>query len=163
MSYAEQFLPEFDQEMIPTRRMLERVPSDKGTWKPHAKSFSLGHLAQLVARMPGWNTFTMKATALDLMKDGQPYTYETTPTLLAEFDRQVKEGREALASSTDAEYQVPWSLKAGERVFFTLPRFVVVRQNINHLCHHRGQLSVYLRLLDVPLPSVYGPTADEQW
>jgi uncharacterized damage-inducible protein DinB len=161
MSFSEQFLPEFDQEMATTRRMLERVPSDKGTWKPHAKSFSLGHLAQLVARMPGWNTGTMKATVLDL-GDFQGYSYETTPTLLAEFDQHVKEARAALAAS-DAEYQVPWSLKHGDRVFFTLPRFAVVRQNINHLCHHRGQLSVYLRLLDVPLPSIYGPTADERW
>jgi len=162
MTYAEQFVPEFDQEMVTTRRMLERVPSEKGTWKPHEKSFSLGHLAQLVARMPGWNTPTMKATALDL-GDFQGYSYETTPTLLAEFDRNVKEGRDALASARDADYLVPWSLKHGDRVFFTLPRFAVVRQNINHLCHHRGQLSVYLRLIDVPLPSIYGPTADERW
>jgi uncharacterized damage-inducible protein DinB len=162
MSYSEEFIPEFDQEMATTRRLLERVPSDKGTWKPHAKSFSLGHLSQLVARMPGWITGTMRSTVLDL-GDFTGYSYETTPTLLAEFDRNVKEARAAMAGARDEDYRVPWSLKHGDRVFFTMPRVAVVRQNINHLVHHRGQLSVYLRLVDVPLPSIYGPTADEQW
>lgn len=156
------FLAELDMEMPTTRRLLERVPSDKGAWKPHAKSFSLGHLAQLVARMPGWLTFTMKQTSLDV-KGGQPYTLEKTETLLAEFDRCLKEAREVLAQCKDAEYMVPWSLKAGDQVLFTLPRLAVMRQNINHLVHHRGQLTVYLRLVDVPLPSIYGPTADEGW
>jgi uncharacterized damage-inducible protein DinB len=162
MSIAESFLPEFDQEMATTRRLLERVPSDQGMWKPHEKSFSLGHLAQLVARMPGWNTGTMRGTALDL-NEFQGYSYEKTDTLLAGFDRDVQEARAAIAGAQDADFMVPWSLKAGDRVFFTLPRVAVVRQNINHLIHHRGQLSVYLRLLDVPLPSIYGPTADEKW
>lgn len=162
MSISESLLPEFDLEMATTRRLLERVPSDKGTWKPHQKSFSLGHLAQLVARMPGWNTGVMRETALDL-GSFQGYSYEKTETLLAEFDRNVREARAVLAAAKDADFMVPWSLKAGDRVFFTLPRLAVLRQNINHLIHHRGQLSVYLRLVDVPLPSIYGPTADEKW
>ena len=112
--------------------------------------------------MPGWLTFTMRQTVLDL-GSAQGYTLEKTETLLAEFDRNVKEAREVLAGATDADFMVPWTLKAGERVFFTLPRLAVMRQNINHLIHHRGQLSVYLRLVDVPLPSIYGPTADERW
>jgi uncharacterized damage-inducible protein DinB len=112
--------------------------------------------------MPGWLTFTMRQTALDL-GSAQGYTLEKTETLLAEFDRNVKESREVLAGATDADFMVPWTLKAGERVFFTLPRLAVMRQNVNHLIHHRGQLSVYLRLVDVPLPSIYGPTADERW
>ena len=156
------FLSELEVEMPITRRVLERVPSDKGAWKPHEKSFSLGHLAQLVARMPGWLTLTMKNDALDLSK-GQPYSLEKTETLLAEFDRNVKEAREVIAGAADPEYMVPWSLKAGDRLFFTLPRIAVMRQNINHLVHHRGQLSVYLRLQNVPVPSIYGPTADEKW
>ena len=162
MSIAESFVPEFDQEMATTRRLLERVPSEKGTWKPHEKSFPLGHLAQLVARMPGWITGIMTATGLDV-RSGQGYTYEQTETLLAEFDRHVKEARAAMLAAKDPDYLVTWSLKAGERVLFTLPRVAVVRQTINHLIHHRGQLSVYLRLVDVPLPSIYGPTADEPW
>jgi uncharacterized damage-inducible protein DinB len=159
---SESFLAELEMEMPPTRRLLERVPSDRGTWKPHAKSFSLGHLAQLVARMPGWLIFTMNQTKLDLSA-AQGYSLETTETLLAEFDRNVKEAREVLTLAADEDYMVPWSLAMGERVLFTMPRLAVMRQNINHLVHHRGQLTVYLRLLDVPLPSIYGPTADEKW
>jgi uncharacterized damage-inducible protein DinB len=162
MTIAQTLLPEFDQEMATTRRLLERVPDDKATWKPHEKSFSLGHLAQLVARMPGWNTQAMNATELDLASF-TGYSHEKTATLLVEFDRNVREARAALAAASDDDFQVPWSLKAGDRVFMTLPRGAVVRQNINHLIHHRGQLSVYLRLVDVPLPSIYGPTADEKW
>ena len=162
MPISETLLPEFDQEMATTRRLLERVPGDKGTFKPHAKSFSLGHLAQLVSFMPGWITNAITQTALDL--SGAPgYSYETTETLLGVFDRNVREARQAIVAATDADYQVPWSLTHGERVLFTLPRGAVVRQTINHLIHHRGQLTVYLRLVDVPLPSIYGPTADEPW
>ena len=149
-------------ELPTTRRLLERVPGDRGAWKPHAKSFSLGHLAQLVARMPGWLVFTMRETALDV-SGGQPYSLEKTETLLAEFDRNVEQARETLAAARDDDYMAPWTLKAGDRVLFTLPRLAVMRQNVNHLIHHRGQLSVYLRLVDVPLPSIYGPTADERW
>ena len=162
MPIGQSMIPEFDQEMATTRRVLERVPSDKGTWKPHEKSFSIGHLAQLVARMPGWITLTVKHPKLDLSQ-GAAYSYETTDTLLAEFDRHVREGREALASVTDEQMAKPWSLTMGDKTLMTLPTGVVVRQNINHLVHHRGQLTVYLRLLDIPVPSVYGPTADERW
>jgi uncharacterized damage-inducible protein DinB len=161
MSIAESLLPEFDQEMATTRRLLERVPGDKGKWKPHEKSFPLGHLAQLVASMPGWLTQALRETSLNL--GGFPgYTYEKTETLLAVFDKNVKEARSAIAGSREADYGVPWSLKHGDQVLFTLPRAAVVRQTINHLIHHRGQLTVYLRLLDVPIPSIYGPTADEK-
>src|SRR5262245_40603471 len=159
---SQAFLSELEVEMPVTRRLLERVPSDKGAWKPHEKSFSLGHLTQLVARMPGWLTLTMKQNTLDL-SGGQPYSLEKTETLLAEFDRNVKEAREVIGKAKDEDYMVPWSLKAGDRLLFTLPRVAVMRQNINHLVHHRGQLSVYLRLQNVSLPSIYGPTADERW
>lgn len=162
MAIAETLLPEFDQEMATTRRLLERVPSGKGTWKPHPKSFALGHLAQLVAWMPGWVANTLRETELDLAA-APGYSFETTETLLAEFDKNVRAAREALASVEDADFTVPWSLKRGGQVLFTAPRATVVRTHINHLIHHRGQLTVYLRLLDVPLPSIYGPTADERW
>ncbi len=162
MTIAETLLPEFDLEMATTRRLLERVPSDRGPWKPHAKSSALGHLAQLVATMPSWITRAIHDTELDLA-GGPGYSFETTETLLQVFDGGVREAREAIDASADSDYGVPWSLKMGERVLFTLPRAAVVRQNINHLIHHRGQLTVYLRLLDVPIPSIYGPTADEKW
>ena len=161
MTIAETLLPEFDAEMATTRRLLERVPSDKGEWKPHAKSFSLGHLAQLVSWMPGWIANTLSQTSLDLAKGGG-YSLEQTDTLLAGFDKNVREARAALTAARDADFAVPWSLKHGDRVLFTAPRGTVVRQHISHLSHHRGQLTVYLRLLDVPVPSIYGPTADER-
>jgi uncharacterized damage-inducible protein DinB len=153
-------LAEFDQEMTTTRRLLERVPSDKGDWKPHAKSFALGHLAQLVSWMPGWITTTLRETELDLAR-ASGYSFERTESLLRDFDRNVREARAGLESGADL--RVPWSLKRGGQVLFTAPRGEVVRGHLSHLIHHRGQLTVYLRLLDVPLPSIYGPTADEKW
>ena len=160
MTMAETLLPEFDQEMATTRRVLERVPTDKGKWKPHPKSFALGHLAQLVAGMPGWITNTVQETYLDLGKY-PGYSYEKTEDLVKTFDRNVAEARKAIAGAKDSDFTVLWSLKHGDRVIFAMPRGPVVRQTINHLVHHRGQLTVYLRLVDVPIPSIYGPTADE--
>jgi uncharacterized damage-inducible protein DinB len=162
MSIAEGLLPEFDQEMATTRKLLERVPSDKGPWKPHPKSFPLGHLAQLVATMPGWLTQMLRDTEINLATS-PAYSFETTEALLGEFDRHVRDAREALTAARDADFTVLWSLKNGDQVLFTSPRGAVVRSHLNHLIHHRGQLSVYLRLNDVPLPSIYGPTADEPW
>lgn len=161
MSISETLLPEFDLEMATTRRVLERVPSDRAQWKPHAKSFPLGHLAQLVARMPGWITAALQQSSLDLSKFGG-YTFENTDTLLDTFDRNVREARAAIARTPDGEFGQPWTLKMGDRELMKLPRGAVTRQNISHLVHHRGQLTVYLRLLDVPVPMIYGPTADER-
>ncbi len=155
-------LKEFDQEMASTRRLLERVPTDKGQWKPHEKSFALGHLAQLVSWMPAWITLTLRQPDLDLA-GGPSYTFEATEKLVEGFDRNVAEARAALAEVTGAALDEPWSLRAGPRVLMTQPRGEVVRQHMSHLAHHRGQLTVYLRLLDVPIPSIYGPTADERW
>ena len=155
-------LAEFDLEMATTRKLLERVPGEKGSWKPHQKSFPLGHLAQLVAWMPGWIGRTLRDTSIDLA-GGSGYSLEKTDALLRDFDRNVDDARRALESVTGSALEVPWSLKMGEKVLFTTPRGVVVRSHLNHLIHHRGQLTVYLRLLDVPLPSIYGPTADETW
>jgi len=162
MSIAGDLLPELDQEMATTRRLLERVPSEQGEWKPHPRSFALGHLAQLVATMPGWLTKMLLDTKIDLAAGGG-YSFESTDTLLEKFDRHVSEARQALNSVADEDFTVPWSLMMGEKVLMTQPRRDAVRQTINHLVHHRGQLTVYLRLLDVPIPSIYGPTADEPW
>lgn len=155
-------LKEFDQEMASTRKLLERVPSEKGTWKPHQKSFALGHLAQLVAWIPGWITKSLREPNINLAHSGG-YSFEKTEALLQLFDANVREAREALGSVTGSALDTPWSLKHGEQVLFTAPRREVVRQHLSHLIHHRGQLTVYLRLVDVPLPQVYGPTADERW
>ena len=161
MSVRDTLVPEFEQEMSSTRRLLERVPSDRGEWKPHPKSFALGHLAQLVAWIPGWVANTARETSLDLAT-APGYSFETTEALLAMFDANVRDAREALAVATDESFPVLWSLKHGDRVLFSAPRGTVLRTHVNHLIHHRGQLTVYLRLLDVPLPPIYGPTADER-
>jgi uncharacterized damage-inducible protein DinB len=161
MSIAETLLPEFEQEMKSTRRLLERVPDGKSQWKPHPKSFALGHLAQLVSWMPGWIGQTLTQPALDLGKSGG-YSFETTAKLLQGFDQGVRESVAALKAAKDADFATMWSLKMGDKVLFSAPRGVVVRQHISHLSHHRGQLTVYLRLLDVPIPAIYGPTADDK-
>ena len=155
-------LKEFDEEMATTRRLLESVPSEKGEWKPHPKSFSLGHLAQLVALMPGWFPQVLRQPHIDLAQAGG-YSYEKTETLLQLFDKGALAAHDALETVVGDELNAPWSLRRGDMVLMTLPRGEVARQTLRHLVHHRGQLSVYLRLLDVPLPSIYGPTADTQW
>lgn len=166
MPIADLLLPEFDLEIATTRRVLERVPSDKGTWKPHPRSFPMGHLAQLVARMPGWATMMMTRTELDIAPVDGPtrgYSFETTETLLEEFDRGAAEGRAAIAAATDEDFQVEWTLKAAGHAVDVKPRYLMLRTSmLNHLVHHRAQLGVYLRLVEVPVPSMYGPTADER-
>ncbi|MEX2542494.1 MAG: DinB family protein [Trueperaceae bacterium] len=155
-------ISEFDEEMATTRRLVERVPSEKGEWRPHEKSFPLAHLTQLLSWMPSWISKSLTTTELDLA-EGTGYSIETTGQLLRVFDQHVSQARSDLESVTGSALDVDWSLKVGDKLLATTPRGVVVRQHLNHLIHHRGQLSVYLRLLDVPLPSIYGPTADEGW
>lgn len=168
MRIAELLLPEFDSEVLITRKVLERVPDDRGEWKPHEKAFKMAHLAQLVARLPEWVSMTLEQTELDLAPKDKPkgagYTVEKTATLLALFDKNVKSGRAALAKATDADFQVPWTLKMGGKALVTQPRYMVLRQMVlNHLVHHRAQLGLYLRLTDQKVPQMYGPTADEGW
>lgn len=155
------FLAEFDAEMATTRRVLARVPTEKREWKPHPRSFSLGHLTQLVAWMPGWIASALSSPKLDLTQ-APTYSYETTPDLVAMFDRNVADARARLQQASEVDMAKDWSLTRGEQVFMTMPRRDMVRQTINHLIHHRGQLTVYLRLVDVPIPMIYGPTADER-
>ena len=165
MSIAQAVLPEFDHEMATTRAMLERAPEDKADWKPHPKSFSLGNLVTHIANIPLWAVFTLKDTELDLAPPGGPAfespKYHGRDANLAFFDANVKQAREWLEKTSDADFMVPWSLKNGGVTTLTLPRVVCIRSFIlNHIIHHRGQLTIYLRLNDVPLPSSYGPTAD---
>jgi uncharacterized damage-inducible protein DinB len=167
MSIAQMLLPEWDVEMATTRRVLERVPSEKGEWKPHPKSFSMAHLAQLVSRMPGWATMMMQTAELDIAPKeggGPGYSIETTETLLADFDKNAAEGRAAIAAGSDADFAEPWTLKAAGEAVQTDSRYQMLRTNmLNHLVHHRAQLGVYLRLVELPVPSMYGPTADERF
>ena len=166
MSIADLLLPELDAEFATTRRVLERVPDDRIEWKPHPKSFPLGHLAQLVARLPSWGSMMMAKTEIDIAPTTGPkfpgYSFEKTATLLAEFDRNAEGARSAIGRGSDADFEVPWTLKKAGTVVTTDIRYRMLRfMVINHLVHHRAQLGVYLRLLDVPVPQMYGPTADE--
>ncbi|HET9012402.1 MAG TPA: hypothetical protein VFN38_11345 [Gemmatimonadaceae bacterium] len=167
MPIAELLLPEYDSEIAITRRVLERVPDDRGEWKPHEKAFKMAHLAQLVAMLPEWVGKTLEQTELDIAPKDRPrgagYTVETTATLLALFDRNASAGRAALARAKDEDFQVPWTLKAGGTPVLTQPRYMILRQMVlNHLVHHRAQLGIYLRLTDQKVPQMYGPTADER-
>jgi uncharacterized damage-inducible protein DinB len=163
MALADMLLPEFDHEMATTRKLLERLPDDKFAWKPHAKSFTLGQLAQHVATLPFWGTTTLQQSEFDTASMEPPPPAANRAEILSAFDRQVKEARAALVGKTDAELMAPWALKRGADTIFSMPKAMVWRSFVmSHLVHHRGQLSVYLRLQDVPLPPVYGPTADEQ-
>ena len=163
MSMADVLLPEFDQEMATTRRVLERVPNEKGEWKPHQKSFSMAHLAQLVSAIPDWITQTLRKSEINIGGSGSFYQTQKTEALLEQFDRNVREAREAIAATKDADFAKSWSLKMGEQVLITQSRAAGVRSHISHLVHHRAQLGVYLRLVEVPVPQMYGPTADEKW
>jgi uncharacterized damage-inducible protein DinB len=164
MSVTKAFLAEFENEAKTTRRVLERVPSDKLSWRPHPKSMSLGKLAQHVAEAPG----VIHGWALDEVTefgggDSRPEP-ASTDEIVAAHDKSVARVKEILSSMSEEDLQKSWQArpKGGGPVFFTLPKVALLRTlGMNHIYHHRGQLSVYLRLLDVPVPSIYGPSADE--
>lgn len=166
MSIADSLLPEYDHELATTRRVLERVPEAEFGWKPHPKSMTLGQLAGHVANIPFWLSATIDAPFYDLTAGDKEATLEAPASrdlLLKQFDEKVRKARASLANASDAELMAPWSLKHGGTEIFSLPRVAAVRSFVmNHMIHHRGQLSVYLRLKDVPVPPIYGPTADEQ-
>jgi uncharacterized damage-inducible protein DinB len=167
MKISDGLLPEFDQEMASTRKVLERCPDDKFGWRPHAKSWTMAELASHVANLPEWTQETLQKDALDYAPaDGsQPYKREAARSgqeLLASFDKNVAAARAVLAETSDEAYGKLWTLLAGGQKIFSLPRLAVLRTFVfNHIVHHRGQLSVYLRLNDVPVPALYGPSADE--
>lgn len=162
MSPAAAFLAEFEHEIAITRRMLERVPAQHLDYRPHAKSADLGYLAMHIANQPSWGTAIMQETELDLATFRGPARPTSTAALLDELDRCAAAYRDALQSATPGSFAESWTLRMGSHVIVTLPRAAILRSLVmNHLIHHRGQLSVYLRLLDVPVPGTYGPSADE--
>ena len=162
MPLVDHLLPEFDHEMATTRKLLERVPEDRLSWKPHVKSYSLGQLAQHVANVPFWGQLTLEQSELDLMAYPPMAELGSRAAILQLCEDRVAGTRKALRGTTDGELMAPWSLKRGDEKMFTMPKATVWRTFVmNHLVHHRGQLSVYLRQQDVPLPSMYGPSADE--
>ena len=163
MSIMQAILGEFEHEAATTRRLLERVPADKFDWKPHEKSFSLLQLTTHLADMPGWMATVGPKDELDLSTPVErPDPPKTTDELLARYDKNVETFKTIGAEVSDDSLMDPWRLRTGDKVHFEIPRVASIRTFIlNHFIHHRGQLSVYLRLLDVPLPSIYGPSADE--
>ena len=166
MPLSETLLPEWDHEMANTRTTLERVPEDKLGWKPHEKSGTMGWLAGHLANLPSWVTFMLGEESLDLAPQGVPLPSSPAPNsrkeLLETFDKNVAAGRAAIAGASDAQLVKPWTLLSSGKTILTLPRIAVLRSFVmNHTIHHRAQLSVYLRLNNIPLPALYGPSADE--
>jgi uncharacterized damage-inducible protein DinB len=160
---ATALIAEMEHEAGVTRTCLERIPADKFDWKPHEKSMTLGRLASHIAEMFGWTPPTMEKAELDFAQmDYKPFEPKTTEELLEYFDKNVAEALETLKSSPDERFMEDWTMKNGETVYFTMPKIAVMRSFVfSHVIHHRGQLSVYLRLNDISVPSIYGPSADE--
>jgi uncharacterized damage-inducible protein DinB len=158
-------IPQLKHEGELTRKILSKVPYDQWDWKPHEKSMKLGRLASHVAEMAGWVKMTINSDELDFSKGHyKPAEVKSTEELLHLLDTNVQEGLAALENVSDETLRGDWTMRNGEHVIFTLPRIAVIRTvAISHLIHHRGQLSVYLRLLNVPVPGLYGPSADESF
>jgi uncharacterized damage-inducible protein DinB len=165
MGLSESLLPEFDHEMANTRKTLERVPDEKFDWKPHEKSFPMGSLAGHLANLPSWGSLTLSSDSFDMAPGGESVK---TPALnsgkdvLTTFDENVAATRAAIASASDQDLFKPWTLLSNGNTILTLPKIAVLRSFVmNHIIHHRAQLGVYLRLNDIAVPSIYGPSADE--
>ncbi|MGE5571280.1 MAG: DinB family protein [Rhodospirillales bacterium] len=163
MPIADSLLPEFDHEMANTRKVLERLPEDKFGWKPHPKSFTMGALATHVAMLPFWASMTMEKDSIDLATPMENPEAKTRAELLERFDQNTACARAAIAGAGDERMLATWSLLSGGQVLLAMPRIAVLRSFVmNHSIHHRAQLAVYLRLNDVAVPPLYGPSADEQ-
>jgi uncharacterized damage-inducible protein DinB len=163
---SELFKEQLEREAPITRRALENVPEGKPDWKPHPKSMPLGYLSSLVASMPGWVAMAIEQDELDLQPKGgkpnAPPVLGTRRELLRSLEQSVARSREALTRAGDEHLMTPWRLLVGGQVVMEQPRHVVIADTFTHLAHHRGQLTVYLRLNEVKVPSIYGPTADDQ-
>ena len=166
MTMKEWFLSELDSEAAKSRRVLEQVPSGKRDWKPHDRSMELGYLSDLVANILSWIDMAITLNELDIApKDGpqhKPEPLHPPAEMVAALDKAVAQAREALRQTTDAHLQTPWRLLAGGQVAMEQPRHDVIRDTFLHSAHHRGQMTVYLRLLGLKVPSVYGPSADDR-
>ena len=163
MKIAEVLLAQLERETPTTRKALERVPDGDPDWKPHPKSMPMGYLSLLVGTMFGWIATMVDHDHLDLAAGDKPSPPSTGAERLAAFDKSVAEARRALSNTTDDHLMQPWQLRMGDQVLDEKPRYIMITDTFSHLAHHRGQLTVYLRLNDKPVPSIYGPTADEGW
>lgn len=163
MKLAELFLAQLDREAGGTRRALEQVPDGKAKWKPHDRSMELGYLSTLIAAMPGWIASIVDREYLDLAEGAAPPTPGSNRDLLQLLDNSLTEARHSLSGATDEHLTKPWQLRVSGKVVAEQPRHAMITDTFSHLAHHRGQLTVYLRLNDQKVPSIYGPTADEKW
>ena len=163
MSMNEAFLGELDYEAISARKILERVPTEKFDWKPHEKSMTMGQLANHVADIIAWYAVTLETDELDFAAGYNPPKPDNTTDLVALFDKNLARANESLKKSSAENFGQMWTLRNGEQIIFSMPKTAALRTFVvNHLVHHRGQLSLYLRLNDIPVQSIYGPSADEQ-
>lgn len=163
MTISQMLLPEFDQEMANTRKLLACVPDDKFSWKPHEKSMALGRLASHVAEMPGWAIPTMQQDQLEIAVGEKPFCAENRAELLDKFDQNVAAARPLIEGASDETMAREWALIYGGNKIFSMPKSGVLRGMVmNHMIHHRGQLGVYLRLNEIAVPGMYGPSADEK-
>ena len=163
MKLTQLFLAQLDRETTSTRKLLERVPEGKNDWKPHPKSMALGYLSMLVAIMPSWIATMIERDNLDLGKGGGPSAINSSRELVALFDKSAADARRALSGTKDEHLMTRWQLLVSGNVVAENLRHVMIEDTFTHFAHHRGQLTVYLRLNDRALPSIYGPTADEGW
>ncbi len=163
MTISQALLPEFDEEMANTRKILELVPEDRFDYKPHEKSMTLGRLASHVAEMPSWAAHTIQVEVLE-MKAGQTgFLAKSKKEILDTFNKSVAEARPLIEGASDEELHKNWTFRFDGKDIITMPRFVVLRNMVmNHMVHHRAQLGVYLRLNEIQIPGMYGPSADEQ-
>jgi len=163
MRIAEAILPEFDREMATTRKMLERFPEEKVEWRPHETCMTLGRLAGHVAELAGWTIPTLTQDKLELDPNYIPAVVKSRAEALKQFDDMVKTARAVIAGANDETFMKPWTFVAGGKTIFTMPKFAVYRSFVmNHMVHHRGQLAAFYRIAGVPVPSLYGPSKDEQ-
>ncbi len=165
MAISKSLLPEFDNEMANTRKTLERVPDDKFAWKPHEKSFPMGGLATHLANLPSWGSLILSSDSFDVAPGGNPVKtpeLNSTSAVLKQFDENTAATRAAIEAASDEDLFRTWTLQSNGKGLMTLPKIAVLRGFVmNHMIHHRAQLGVYLRLNDIPVPSIYGPSADE--
>ena len=161
MSINAGFIKEIEQESKSAREMLKRIPAESFDWKPHEKSMTMKRLAVLVADMFGWFQFEIDADELDFAKGYDMPDPKTAQDLVDFFEKRLNDGLTSLRGADDAKFSERWKLRRGENIFMETSRLEIVRQTINHMVHHRGQLSVFMRLKDIAVPPIYGPTADE--
>lgn len=163
MASIKELLTEMNNEAVTTRKFLERIPVEKFSWKPHEKSMSVVQLASHIAELPSWVQLVLSTSELDFASNPyQPTIINDIPELLAHFEKSLKEGKEQLEKSTEADLLPDWTLRSGDQIYSKSSKYEMIRTTYSQVIHHRAQLGVYLRLLNIPIPGSYGPSADEQ-